>query len=64
LLLQLLLSDTKSFFAKNHGWMASPERNGRFAIVVDKDGTISYAENEKSPSDVSVSGAEAVLSKL
>jgi alkyl hydroperoxide reductase 1 len=40
------------------------DRNGRWAIVVDKDGTISYAENEPNPSGVTVSGAEAVLSKL
>jgi len=61
----LFLSDTKSFFSKNHGWAAGMgDRNGRWAIVVDKDGTISYAENESSPSQVTVSGADAVLSKL
>jgi len=60
----LFLSDSKSFFAKNHAWTAGPERNGRFAIVVEKDGSVSYAENETSPSVVDVSGAEAVLSKL
>jgi alkyl hydroperoxide reductase 1 len=40
------------------------DRNGRWAIVVDKDGTITYAEVEPSPGGVTVSGAEAVLSKL
>lgn len=55
-------------------------RNGRWAIVKEKDGTISYAENESNPSEVTVrilrhhkkleidypqvSGAESVLSKL
>lgn len=35
----MLLSDTKSFFSKNHGWAAGMgDRNGRWAIVVDKDG--------------------------
>jgi hypothetical protein len=36
-LLQLFLSDTKSFFSKNYGWMLG-ERNGRWAMVIDKDG--------------------------
>ncbi|KAF2404394.1 peroxiredoxin-2D [Trichodelitschia bisporula] len=58
----LFLSDTKSFFAKNHAWSMG-ERNGRWAIVIDKDGTIQYAENEPGRG-VTVSGAEAVLSKL
>ena len=31
------------------------ERNGRWAIVVEKDGTISYAENESNPVEVTVS---------
>ncbi|KAF2083589.1 AhpC/TSA family protein-like protein [Saccharata proteae CBS 121410] len=61
----LFLSDTKTFFSKNHGWAAGMgDRNGRWAMVVEKDGTISYAENESNPSQVTVSGAEAVLSKL
>jgi len=61
----LMLSDTKSFFSKNHGWAAGMgDRNGRWAMVIEKDGTISYAENEQSPSQVTVSGADAVLSKL
>jgi alkyl hydroperoxide reductase 1 len=60
----LFLSDTKTGFGKNHGWSVSPERNGRFAIVVEKDGSVSYAEVEKGPGQVTVSGADAVLSKL
>jgi len=61
----LFLSDTKTFFSKNYGWAAGMgDRNGRWAMVIDKDGTISYAENESNPSQVTVSGAEAVLSKL
>ncbi|GAB7360073.1 hypothetical protein MBLNU230_g7593t1 [Neophaeotheca triangularis] len=59
------LSDTKTGFSKNHGWAAGMgDRNGRWAMVVEKDGTISYAENEDKPSNVTVSGADAVLSKL
>ncbi|KAF2005215.1 Redoxin [Amniculicola lignicola CBS 123094] len=59
----LFLSDTKTFFAKEHGWSLG-DRNGRWAMVIDKDGKIIYSENEKSPGEVSVSGAEAVLAKL
>lgn len=44
--------------------MASPERNGRWAMVIEKDGTITYAENEPKPGGVTVSGAEAVLAKI
>lgn len=55
----LLLSDTKSFFSKNHGWAAGMgDRNGRWAIVVGKDGTVKYAENESDPSKVTVSDVE------
>jgi len=60
----LFLADTKTQFAKNYGYTAGPDRNGRFAVIVEKDGTISYIENEPSPSGVSVSGYDAVLSKL
>jgi len=61
----LFLSDTKSFFSKNHGWAAGMgDRNGRWAIIVDKDGTVTYAENETSPGQITVSSADAVLSKL
>ncbi|KAF2177180.1 Redoxin [Zopfia rhizophila CBS 207.26] len=60
----LFLSDTKTFFAKNHGWEAGMgDRNGRWAMVFD-NGKVVYAENETIPGEVSVSGAEAVLSKL
>jgi hypothetical protein len=30
------------------------DRNGRWAMVFDKDGKVIYAENEKSPGEVSV----------
>ena len=61
----LMLSDTKSFFSQNHGWAAGMgDRNGRWAMVIEKDGTISYAENESNPGQVTVSGADAVLSKI
>jgi alkyl hydroperoxide reductase 1 len=60
----LFLSDTKTFFSKEHGWAAGMgDRNGRWAMVFDH-GKVVYAENEKSPGEVSVSGAEAVLAKL
>lgn len=61
----LFLSDTKTFFSKNYGWPAGMgDRNGRWAMIFDKDGKVIYAENEKSPGEVSVSGADAVLAKL
>ena len=57
--LQLMLSDSNTFFSKNYGWAAGMgDRNGRWAMVIEKDGTISYAENEKSPSQVTVSIAQ------
>ena len=40
------------------------DRNGRWAMVIDKDGKIVYAENEKDPTQVSVSGVEDILKKL
>jgi len=59
----LFMSD--SSFSKSHGWMAGMgDRNGRWAAIIEKDGTISYAENEASPKDVDVSSAETILSKL
>lgn len=59
------MSDTKSFFSKNHGWDAGMgDRNGRWAMIIEKDGTVSAADVEKSPREVTVSGAAAVLSKL
>ncbi|GAB7352574.1 hypothetical protein MBLNU459_g2958t1 [Dothideomycetes sp. NU459] len=60
-----LMSDTKTFFSKNYGWDAGMgDRNGRWAMIIEKDGTVSYAENEKSPAEVTVSGADAILAKL
>jgi alkyl hydroperoxide reductase 1 len=51
----LFLSDTKTFFSKEHGWPAGMgDRNGRWAMVFDH-GKVTYAENEKSPGEVSVS---------
>jgi len=45
---QLLLSDTKTFFSKEHAWQApgGGGRNARWAIIIEKDGTVSYAEVE------------------
>jgi alkyl hydroperoxide reductase 1 len=53
----LFLSDTKTFFSKEHGWPAGMgDRNGRWAMVFDH-GKVTYAENEPSPKDVSVSAS-------
>ncbi|KAK4991359.1 hypothetical protein LTR66_006570 [Elasticomyces elasticus] len=61
----LFMSDTKTMFSQKYGWAAGMgDRNGRWAMIIEKDGTISYAENEKSMRDVDVSGADAVLSRL
>lgn len=49
------MSDTKTFFSKNYGWAAGMgDRNGRWAMVFDH-GKVTYAENEKSPGEVTVS---------
>ena len=51
----LFLSDSKTQFSKEIGWMAGMgERNGRWAMVIEKDGTISYAEQEQDPRKVTV----------
>jgi len=60
----LFVADTKTQFGENHGFVANPQRNGRFAVIVEKDGTVSYIENEPKGGQVTVSGVEAVLSKL
>ena len=50
------MSDTKIFFSKHYGWEAGMgDRNGRWAMVIEKDGKVSYAENEASPREVKVS---------
>lgn len=47
--------DTKTFFSKNYGWDAGMgERNGRWAMCVEKDGTISIADAEEGPGKVTV----------
>ena len=52
----LFMSDTKTKFSEQIGWMAGMgERNGRWAMIIEKDGKISYAETEKSPREVTVS---------
>jgi len=51
----LFLSDTKTFFSKEHGWPAGAgDRNGRWAMIFDH-GKVAYAENEPTTKDVSVS---------
>lgn len=52
----VLMGDTKSAFSHNYGWDAGMGgRNGRWAMVIDKDGTVKYAENESDPTKVTVS---------
>jgi alkyl hydroperoxide reductase 1 len=52
------MSDTKTEFSKNYAWQAGMgDRTGRWAMIIEKDGTISYAENESSPREVKVSGS-------
>lgn len=59
------MSDSKTHFSKQIGWMAGVgDRNARYAIVIEKDGTISYAEVEKSPREVSVSYPQLHLYEL
>lgn len=61
----LMMSDTASFFSKEYGWAAGMgDRNGRWAMVIDKDGKVKYAENESDPTKVTVSGVEDVLKAL
>lgn len=48
------MADAKSKFSENHGW----------AMVIDRDGTIKYVENESDPTKVTASGVEEVLKAL
>ena len=59
---QLFLSDVGTKFSQTIGWTMG-ERTARYALIIDH-GKITYAEKEASGGDVSVSGADAVLSKL
>ena len=50
------MSDTKTQLSKQMGWMAGMgERNARWAMIIEKDGTVSYAEREPGPGQVTVS---------
>ncbi|KAK2742971.1 Peroxiredoxin Asp f3 [Onygenales sp. PD_40] len=57
----LFLSDADTAFSKNIGWTLG-ERTARYALVIDH-GKVVYAEKEPAR-DVTVSSADAVLSKL
>ena len=58
------MSDSKSHFSKNHGWEAGVgERNGRYVMIIDNS-KVTYAENEKDFTQVTVSGVDAVLKNL
>ncbi|MCJ1378304.1 hypothetical protein MMC17_001401 [Xylographa soralifera] len=59
---KLFLSDVGTKFSQTIGWTMG-ERTARYALIID-NGKITYAEKEASGGDVSVSGADAVLSKL
>jgi alkyl hydroperoxide reductase 1 len=59
--LQLFLSDVGAAFSKKFDWTLG-ERTARYALVIDH-GKIVYAEKEPGR-EVTVSSAEAVLSKL
>nr|POE79443.1 putative peroxiredoxin pmp20 [Quercus suber] len=56
----LFMSDTKTKFSQQIGWNASemPDRNARYAMIIEKDGTISYAEKEAGAGEVKVSLAQ------
>ena len=56
------MNDVGTKFSQTIGWTAG-ERTGRYAIVLDH-GKVVYAEKEANPGEVTVSGAENVLSKL
>lgn len=58
----MFMSDSGVAFSKSIGWTRGADRTGRYAMVIDH-GKIVYAENEPG-GDVTVSGVEAVLSKL
>ncbi|EER36795.1 conserved hypothetical protein [Histoplasma capsulatum var. duboisii H88] len=57
----LFLSDPDAAFSKSIGWTMG-ERTARYALIIDH-GKVTYAEKEPGR-DVTVSSAEAVLSKL
>lgn len=55
----LFLSDSKTKYSQQIGWMAGmADRNGRWAMIIEKDGTISYAEKEQDPRQVTVSDSK------
>ncbi|KAK6541351.1 hypothetical protein TWF694_007165 [Orbilia ellipsospora] len=58
----IFASDAGLKFSQRLGWTKG-ERTARYALIID-DGKIVYAEIDDKPGVVSVSGAEAVLSKL
>jgi len=57
----VFLTDVDTKFSKSIGWNLG-DRTARYAIIIDH-GKVVYAEKEPG-GDVSVSGADAVLSKL
>ncbi|KAI2342341.1 peroxiredoxin type-2 [Ophidiomyces ophidiicola] len=57
----LFLSDPEAKFSKDSAWTLG-DRTGRYAMIIDH-GKVTYAENEPGR-EVTVSGADAVLSKL
>ena len=56
------MADTKTRFSKSYGWQAGGgDRNGRWAMVIEKDGKVSYVENESNPSDVTVRESSLII---
>lgn len=52
----LFMSDTKTFFSKNYGWSAGMgDRNGRWVMVIERDGNVSVADVEENGRQVTVS---------
>lgn len=59
-----MLSDTKTNFSENYGWQAPANmgnRTGRWGMIIEKDGTVSYAENEGHIQEVKVSRPSSML---
>lgn len=53
----MLMGDTQSKLLEGMG-------NGRWAMLIDREGTIKYAETEEDPMEVTVSGVREVLRAL
>ncbi|KAL5408479.1 hypothetical protein PMIN06_011605 [Paraphaeosphaeria minitans] len=51
----LFMGDTKSWFSKKHVSDAGRgNQNGKWAMVIDRDGTVKYADDKEEPTEVTV----------